>query len=320
MKFNVVIIGAGNIGALYDLPDSNGVLTHAHAFREHKGFNLLGFVDTDIEKATQARSRWGGQIYSSIDDAYGKAAIDIACICVPDRAHYGTLQKLHRHSQKLVFTEKPLAINLHEAQEIVALYGEGKISVAVNYSRRYVPEFDEIRKQIIEGSYGKFLHGVGYYGKGLLHNGSHLVDLLCFFFGKDIHDVIPIGSVDDYYPDDKSVSGVIRFRDSSYFVLQCVDCNHYTVFEVDLLFEKKRIRITDLGAAIEEYDILENQVYPGYRNIVKVKHSNTSLDKALYYSADNIYLHLTQGEPLKCTMQDGYRTLEVCMKIRECYG
>ena len=31
-KYNVVIIGSGNIGAFYDEPGSEQILTHAHAF------------------------------------------------------------------------------------------------------------------------------------------------------------------------------------------------------------------------------------------------------------------------------------------------
>ena len=46
-SFNVLIIGAGNIGALYDTPDMDKVLTHAHAFSIINGFKLLGFVDLD---------------------------------------------------------------------------------------------------------------------------------------------------------------------------------------------------------------------------------------------------------------------------------
>ena len=43
--YNVLIVGAGNIGSGYDNPNSIEFLTHAHAFVNHDGFNLIGFVE-----------------------------------------------------------------------------------------------------------------------------------------------------------------------------------------------------------------------------------------------------------------------------------
>ena len=51
---NVVIIGAGKIGAFFDSPDSSNILTHAHAFTANRNFRLLGFVDKDLNQAGRA--------------------------------------------------------------------------------------------------------------------------------------------------------------------------------------------------------------------------------------------------------------------------
>ena len=77
--------------------------------------------------------------------------------------------------------------------------------------------------------------------------------------------------------------------------------------------------MTDLGFTLEEYDVQDSEAFAGYRNIVKVRQGQTSLGNALYYAAENIHEHLTNGAPLRCTVQDGYKTLETCMKIREQY-
>ena len=276
--YNVIIIGAGNIGAFFDSPEDDKVLSHAHAFKEHEGFNLLGFVDIDIDKAKKAASVWGGKAFKDIEEAFNATRIDVAVVAVPDEYHYSILKKLSGFPLRVVFTEKPIARTLNEAEDINRKFIEKNIGMVVNYSRRFVPAFEKIKKEISEGAYGAYLTGTGYYGKGIIHNGSHLIDLLMFFIG-DIKEIVPLGELADFYEDDKSVSAVLAFEDKKQFFLQYVDCRKYTLFELDLLFEMKRIRIFDLGFKIEEYDVQDSKVFNGYRNIVKTAVYDTSLKR-----------------------------------------
>ena len=86
---------------------------------------------------------------------------------------------------------------------------------------------------------------------------------------------------------------------------------------LSLKVEKKRIRIYDSGFKIEEYDIQENTIFKGYKNIVKTVKIDTSLHNALYNAAENIYKHLTEGQNLKCNIEDGFETLRTSIKIKE---
>lgn len=315
-KYNVLIIGAGNIGAQFDAPQDDNVLTHAHAFSKHEGFNLLGFVDRDIEKTKKAASIWGGNAFKDIEEAFKASRIDVAVVAVPDDYHYSVLNELAGFPLRVVFTEKPIARTLNEAEYINRNFREKNIGLVVNYSRRFVPEFEKIKKEITEGAHGAYLTGTGYYGKGIIHNGSHLIDLLMFFIGK-IKEITPISSLADFYEDDKSVSAILTFENKEPFFLQYVDCRRYTLFEIDLLFERKRVRIFDLGFKIEEYDVQDSEVFKGYRNIVKTAEHDTSLQDALYNAAENIYKNLTMGQSFKCTAEDGYEVLKTCIAIKE---
>jgi hypothetical protein len=125
-----------------------------------------------------------------------------------------------------------------------------------------------------------------------------------------------ISSNADFYKDDNSVSSILFFDDNTQFFLQYADCRLYTVFEIDLLFEKKRIRIINSGFKIEEYKVNQDKIFKGYRNLVKTNEINTSLGNSLYYAADNIYEYLKKGEKLKCALEDGYKALETCIRIK----
>lgn len=315
-RYNTLIIGAGNIGAFYDTPDSTNILTHAHAFSKHHGFNLTGFIDTDYHKAAEASAIWGGRAFHSIDEAFECGSVDIVSIAVPDEFHYEILKELPRYPVKLVFGEKPLAKTASQAEEIVRLYSERNIPVCINYKRRFVPEFQHIRNNISSGIYGNYVTGTGCYGKGIIHNGSHLIDMLRFFIGE-IRDMRAIGRKRDYYDDDPSVAAVLFFENDQPFYLQFADCNLFSIFEIDLIFEKKRVRIRDLGFAIEEYAISENNIFSGYCEMTEIGQYNTQLGVSLLFSAANIYGYLLQKEDIVCTLDDSYKTLLACFRILE---
>ena len=167
---------------------------------------------------------------------------------------------------KFIFLEKPAVTTAAEADVVRTLYGELPIRVQVNYTRRFVPEIRSIREAIRSGNYGTFLTGTGYYGKGLLHNGSHMVDLLQFLVGE-VGEVAKVSEMADFYDQDPSVSALLTMRGGGIFHLCHIDCRKFHVFELDLTFEKKRIRIRELGTIIEEYSVGDNRVFRGISDL-----------------------------------------------------
>ena len=314
--FNVLIIGAGKIGAFFDQPGCENILTHAHAFSAHPGFKLTGFIDNDIGQARKAASIWGGEFFNNLEGAFHKHKIDVVCVAVPDEYHYSYLRELARQNIKMIFSEKPLTRTLPEALDIKQLYSSLPISVQLNYSRRFVPELITLGHNIKNRLYGRFLSGTGYYGKGLLHNGSPLLALLLNFLGY-VHECSVNGVIPDFYDDDPSVSAVLNMAGGAPFFLQSIDCRAYTIFEMDLLFERRRVRLVDSGFVIKEYEVKESPLFAGYRNPVMASERRTSLDKAIYYAAENIYRHLDENEPLYCGIDDGINVLRLCRQLKE---
>ncbi len=310
-RLNALVIGAGNIGAGFDAPSSAGVLTHAHAYKNHSGFNLVGFVDTNAAKRKKACALWGGTAYETMDEAFAGNKIDVASVAVPDELHYPILMDLACRPVRAVFAEKPLAEKSAEARTICRHYSRAHISLCVNYTRRFVPEFYDIRRRISKGSFGTYLTGTGYYGKGTLHNGSHMIDLIRFLIGN-IGSFRVLGRATDFYPKDPSITAVLHLPGNGAFFMQAVDCKKFTVFEADLLFSKERIRILDSGFRIEEHKVGRDPVFKGYRKMVKVRDYTTSLSTALALAADGIYDHVTKGVDLACSGLDGLAAVETC--------
>jgi predicted dehydrogenase len=187
MSYNVLIIGCGNKGALSDAPGSGNehkFLSYAHAVKDHPGFEHLTFMDADSDKSYQAVKTWGGMNWFYDKDYIAPSDTDIAIVCTPDETHYDILKQLSEYPLKLVICEKPLCTDLQQAREIVELYRQKNIPILVDYTRRFIPEYQQIKAEIDSGKWGKFLNGFCYFNRGWLHTASHFIDMALWFNGS----------------------------------------------------------------------------------------------------------------------------------------
>ncbi len=310
-KLKAVIIGAGRIGAFNDNPTSKDVLTHAHAYKKHPGFELVGFVDSDFKKAEKASSIWGGIAAKSITELSKKVHIDVVSVCISDENHYKILKEIEKLNILSGIIEKPLTTNLTDSKKILESKFFKKQKFLVNYTRRFVPEFQELRKKILKGNYGKFITGSGMYGKGFLHNGSHLIDLLHYLLGE-IKNKQVLYSIYDFSKKDPTSSLVLQLRNGGRVLVNIIDSKYVTVFEADLYFEKARIRILDGGFLIEEYILGQDKTFKGYIKLHLNKTIKTSLNLGLYYAVDNLYQAVAYNKQPICTIEDAYKAQKIC--------
>lgn len=310
-KIRAVIIGAGNIGAWYDNPASKNILTHAHGYAKHPRLTLVGFIDKDLKKARQASRVWGGRAYSSIKDFFARGQCDIVSVCVPDQEHYQVFSELKKYKIQGGIIEKPLTHKLEYSRQLVGDSFFKKHHFIVNYSRRFVPEFQKLAGQIKGGQWGKFLCGCGWYGKGLLHNGSHLFDLLSFF-GINFTKTRIVSRLVDFTPSDPSYSLLASRSQRYFFNLQAVPASHYDIFELDLIFSQGRVKILDGGSVIEEYGVGESPLFANDKNLKLTRRYQTKLNQAMYFTVDNLAQAIAgRAKPL-CTIQDAYKAQRFC--------
>jgi predicted dehydrogenase len=311
--FNAIIIGAGRIGAFFDEPGSNTIITHAHGYYDHRGFKIAGFVDIDNKKAQKAASIWGGEAFGSIGSALNSGLIDVVSLATPDHLHYTQLKEIAQYPVRAVFAEKPLTKKIKESEDLSLLYQQKGIGLLINYRRRFVLEFQAIRQKISIGRYGKFIAGNFFYGKGFLHNGSHMIDLIRFLLEDEVVSRKIIDKKFDHFKDDPTLTGYLVLDSGAKIFFQGLDCNLFTIFELDLIFEKKRLRFANSGFSIEEQRVQKDQTFKGYKNMQTEKEIATSLGKCFYYAAENLYQHLKYGQELLCVPADAIKTAIICL-------
>ena len=187
--------------------------------------------------------------------------------------------------------------------------------VCVNFHRRYLPVVQNWKKIISSGEIGKFIHGNIVYGKGLLTNGSHFINLAEYWIGDlENHKTLKTGlNYDDF---DTETSFILESKKRRAILnINSIGGYHLRSGELDLWFEGGRICWLNNGNQLnfwprkttnnklEIYDSLsqEPEVY------------FTEITKSQYYVLDLIYKNLYENKPYKipCKLDDCIKTMEL---------
>ncbi len=104
----------------------------------------------EVAKATGARSAT-----ADYKDLLRVDEIDLVYVsATPETTHY-PMARDFLAAGKHVFLEKPMALELAEADELVALARKNKLKFSIGYSQRFNPKFAYVRKAIREGTIGR---------------------------------------------------------------------------------------------------------------------------------------------------------------------
>jgi predicted dehydrogenase len=185
--YTAAIIGCGNIGCGLDRFKPGFNSTHLSAYLANRRTKLVALCDSDRIKAKEYADKHSiPGVYSDITTMLFSERPQIVSICTPDETHYSVLKKVAEcGSVKAIWCEKPMAVTMHEAEEMVKLCQKKNIKLLVNHIRRYDPFYGRI-KQDMDKIVGK-VQGVNcFYSGGIVTTGSHLLDLLDFYFGRCI--------------------------------------------------------------------------------------------------------------------------------------
>lgn len=186
MAYKSIIIGLGQIGIGYDLDlDLEGVIhTHSRALSRHPNFELLCAVDLAEDRRNLFIENYSKPAFASIESALEENSPDVVIVSCPTRLHYESIKTVLKYANpKAILCEKPLAYDLAEAREMVDECEKADVKLFVNYMRRADPGAMEVKSRIESGKIEQPIKGVAWYSKGLLHNGSHIFNLLEFWLG-----------------------------------------------------------------------------------------------------------------------------------------
>jgi predicted dehydrogenase len=146
-KIRIGAVGAGGFGLF--------ALQH---FTQIPGVELVGMAGTHREAAFAVAQRFGIPDIEDVDALLARPDIDLVYIATPPFLHASQgLRALE--AGKHVICEKPLALDLKEADEMIAVAERNHLVLIANLMQRYNPLFEAIKTLIASKALGEFLHG-----------------------------------------------------------------------------------------------------------------------------------------------------------------
>jgi len=199
-RVKVGVIGTGFIGP-----------AHIEALRRLGNVDVVALAERSEDLARAKAALLGvGTYYGDYGQLLKEEHIQSVHICSPNYLHY-EMAKAALAAGKHVVCEKPLAIHISEAEELVELADKKGLANAVNFNIRYYPLMRQIRAMVEKGDVGEIFAVQGSYlqdwlfyptdynwrlepehagpSRAIADIGSHWMDLIEYITGLRIKDV-----------------------------------------------------------------------------------------------------------------------------------
>ncbi len=191
---NFGIIGCGNVTEVKSGP----------AFQKIPGANLTYVMRRNEEKLKDYANRHGVKKYSTdYKDLLADEELDVIYIATPPHMHRFYTEQVAK-AKKHVYVEKPMGLTVKECEEMIEICKKEGVKLFVAYYRRGQEKFESTKNLINNKEIGEirsfqllytseipkhdpnraWLYDEEFSGGGKLYDvGSHMIDLLLYFFG-----------------------------------------------------------------------------------------------------------------------------------------
>ncbi len=191
-QYTVGIVGCGRMANL-----------HAEAYTLVPDTQVVAAADIDPDKLDLFCERWSvPQRYRSYEEMLAQADVDIVSVVTLDNLHGPATIAAAEAGARGIFCEKPMAFDLEEADRMIAACDRAGAKLVIDHSMRFEKNFIEVKAMIERGDIGNLRtiranmlstdqrdpsswHSqfVTAGGGELMHNGTHLTDLIRFYAG-----------------------------------------------------------------------------------------------------------------------------------------
>lgn len=214
---------------------------HAEAISKLHEAKLVGVTDAFPEAGEAFAGKYGVRFSKSFDEMLENREVEIICICTPSGMHAPLAEKAVL-AGKHVIVEKPMALNLEEADKVIHACEAAGVKMAVISQLRFSKAAKQLKAALDNGALGKLVMGdiymkyfrsQEYYDKGgwrgtwkmdgggaLMNQGIHGVDLLQYMMGPVKSVFAHTRTMTRKIEVEDTVSAVLEFRSGALGVIQ----------------------------------------------------------------------------------------------------
>ncbi|MFN3996372.1 Gfo/Idh/MocA family protein [Algoriphagus sp.] len=194
------IVGTGFIGP-----------AHLEALRRLPYVEVVALCEVTQELANEKAKLLGIPRAYTFDEMLKQDDIDVVHICTPNFLHFAQAKAV-LESEKHVICEKPLAVKIEEAEELVKIASATGLVNAVHFNLRYYPMVRQMKTMREKGDLGEVYSVMGSYlqdwlffqtdynwrlepdksgdSRAIADIGSHLLDITEYVTGLKITEVM----------------------------------------------------------------------------------------------------------------------------------
>ncbi len=129
---------------------------HAAIFNGLPHTKLVAVADVDPSRFTDANLP-EVQFYTDFRELIGREDIEAVSICVGDAVHFAPAM-LAAQAGKHIFLEKPIALDLEEAKQIVQAAHENQVKLMTGFLLRFDPRYAGVKDLLERGRLGEIVH------------------------------------------------------------------------------------------------------------------------------------------------------------------
>jgi predicted dehydrogenase len=302
--------------------------SHAGAYAAVPSTEVVAVCDLLPERVEQFRQSWGATFpdargYADYREMLARERIDLLSVVTPDDRHAQIVVDAVEAGVRAIFCEKPIATTLADADRIIAACAARGVPLLIDHTRRWRPEYVAARDLLRVGAIGplrRILATLGGPRAMLFRNGTHLLDMVCYF--AEAEPAWVVGELDDeqagYGPryagdggrdpaTDPGGSAYLHFANS---VRALVSASKGTPpnFELDLIGERGRLRI---GTHLAELWRLDEAGRASLTPLARPPTTRADLVAAV----EELVGLVERGGQGSSTGQDGRRVLSILLAI-----
>jgi predicted dehydrogenase len=183
--YKVGIIGCGGIAR-----------EHARAYGKMQNAKIVAAAEVDRERREKFAKDLGlANSYENYEDMLEKESLDIVNVCTWPKTHCDAVVKAAKSGCKGIMSEKPMATNLGETDQMIKACKENNVRLAIGHNHRFDPQLVKAKELINEKVIGDIVLLWGHCSLDLMNNGSHVVDMINFLNNDQPADWV-MGQID----------------------------------------------------------------------------------------------------------------------------
>mgnify|MGYP002869909093 CR=1 FL=1 len=210
-KYSAAIIGTGRIGFSLGFDKKREQpASHSFALAKNKRIKIVAACDTELDRLNAWQTYFPrATTFSSVDEmlAFGESNnngekssnFDIIVVAVNEDSHLECALKAISAKPRLIILEKPVALNMEQAEKIRLASEENFVPILVNHERRFADDYKIARSWMdkigtLQTVNARLFSGLRVYRKqdettgeySLLHDGTHLVDVVLYLLERNV--------------------------------------------------------------------------------------------------------------------------------------